>query len=581
MFVFILLIPFLTEAQTIQITEIAPHTLANQPEWFEFSVTGIDLLDMNGWQLSNGKSTKDLSDFTDLITLGDGVTGTDDPLIFKLEGVGYFSFSPSPISLPNGGGTVQILDAEDQILNTINYPEASSSSTKNYEQREVWNWDNDTNILLPQLVRSPAHTTFNHTKDLPNNALPTHPSLFTALINEVSVDHDDTDFIEILLLEGPEKIDLQYFEIKHNGTPLWYFENSFLVQPGDYLVFKVGTPDNGKASDNLFHSNKRDGVSGGSGTVEIIALSGTSQEQTIDTVCWQKKNLSQTESQRVQKFRTLEHWREACVDIGELIPNESIARPIGAGDGNTKSDWFRHFNGSIAAENQKTNKPPTAVIEIQGTKRVVGEISFLVNPTGENSTDPDGPKDLNSYRWTLNGNFLSDEANPASFYLEIAGEYQLRLTVRDQSGAASTVEQLLVGLSPSKRNTNRRSAEAQTAVVEQLIKQTLSDTQVSSTVARDDFFDVYLNRTDWTQTLLKTTSLSLSPEADAKTSSLYETNWKRQINLPKPVRQRLKKNLGLLFSWRESPWPGLAAEWPAVVANDQKFGYFELVYRGF
>jgi hypothetical protein len=518
--------------------------------------------------------------------IGEGVTKTEKALVFTLQETGYFSFSPSPISLPNNGGRLQLLDADNQILSDLTYPKAASRSTKNYEEREMFAWDDDTQSIKTINIRAPQAAGFTHSRGQKNPALPTDSSRFKALINEVSVDHDQTDFIEIFIPSGPDKINLQYTEIKHNGTPLWYFDQPYFVEVGDYLIFKVGTPDTGKAGENRFHSNKREGLSGGSGTVEIIAHSGTSQETWLDVLCWQKSDLSQSESKRVQKFRAAQAWHKACVSIADLIPNESIARPPSGQDRHTSADWFRHFNGSMGDENVTQNQAPTAVITLQGTKRSVATVPFLLNPTGENSTDPDGPKDLKSFHWALNGTFISDQINPPGFYLETVGEHTLTLAVTDHAGAVHTTAQTIVGQNPVRRNTNKGSAEARLAVVQAQLKSMTTLTQKNDAES-NDFFAAYIHRPGWQKALLAYNQAPIKypnykPQVTKEVvSDLYETDWPRHINLPKPVRHRLKKNLGLLFSWRESPWPGLAAEWTGVVEADRNLGYFDLVYRGF
>lgn len=587
LFYFALLCPWLVNAQTVQITEIAPHTLALQPEWFEFRVSGLETIDMTDWHISNGENkSKPFKDFMETLTAGEGATATDNPFIFLSNQTAYFSFSPSPINLPNGGGTLQILAADAKILAELTYPKAKSRSTKDYEEREVWAWNEDFKTLNPVKVRAPEQIGFAHSRGKANPALATPANQFELLINEVSVDHDEDDFIEIYIPSGPKQINLQYTEIKHNGTQIWYFEQPFRVQPESYLIFKVGTPNQGKASEKIFHSNARDGLSGGSGTVEIIHHSGTSLETWGDTLCWQKSEMSETEKKRVQKFIEAKAWQGACVSIADLIPNESIARLLGTQNSHTKAEWFRHFNGSIGEENQTKNHVPQAVITLQGTKKAVAVVPFLLNPTGENSSDPDGTKDLKSFEWKFDNMVISDEVNPAGFYVETLGEHTLSLTVTDQSGASHTANQLIVGLEKGNRNTNHGSVKAQLAVINQILE-TARTNSVEQSKDSPNFWDAYMKRPSWNEALLQSRQeVSTYPNYESPMSpvieaNLYEEGWVRQINLPKPVRKRLKKNLGILFSWRESPWPDLAAEWNAVVEADRKFGYFALVYRGF
>jgi hypothetical protein len=89
--------PSIALAQNVQITEITPHTLAHQPEWFEFRVSGTDTVDMTDWHISNGKNKpKPLADFIETLAAGEGASKTENEFIFDLNQTGYFSFSPSP-----------------------------------------------------------------------------------------------------------------------------------------------------------------------------------------------------------------------------------------------------------------------------------------------------------------------------------------------------------------------------------------------------------------------------------------------------------------------------------------------------
>jgi|GEM_PF-3598590 len=560
-------------AQSLQITEIAPHTLDHQPEWFEFKIDGFDTEAIESWKISNGEGKPKLfSDHAEKLHLG--------------EDESYFYFSPSPLALSNSGGTIQILDAEENILNEVTYPEAKSRSTKSYQQREVWNWDPALQQLTPQLIRAPNTSGYQHSRGMVNKTLPTLPNLFTAIINEVSPDNSDTDFIEIFIVDGPDQINLQYTQIKHNGTVLWHFADTFLVKPGDYLVFKVGTPDNGLSGKNTFHTNARDGLSGGSGTIEIITMANTSLEQRMDTLCWQNKKLSETEQKRVDKFIQNNDWQNQCVEIEDLVENESMARK-NQQDSNESDDFWRHFNGSIGTQNIAQNQPPVAHITIQGSGKTVGVAPFFLNLNAENSTDPDGSHDLSFYEWRLGEEVISNEKNPAGFYVEKIGAFTLTLTVTDQSGAAGHTSQLIIATNQDRDSTTSGSEQAKKVAVQQLIKNTFTINKKEQETGFDSFLTAYLARSDWTEKIMETASKHpLYPNYEKikeplPIKPLYNQNWNRHINLPQPVRQRVKKNLGILFSWRESPWPDLAAEWTAVVKHDQTFECFAGVYLGF
>lgn len=582
---FTLLLPNLTLAQSVQITEIAPHTLAHEGEWFEFKVFGAESIDMSGWQISNGKNTpKKFSDFIENLHPGENANLNGEPLIFDIgENEAYFSFLPSPIGLPNGGGVIQILDETGTVLSEAVFPKTLSRSTKNYEEREILVWNNDTKLFVPQLIRAPYDLNYTHSRGVPNSELPTNTDLYKILINEVSVDHNETDFIELKVETGLDKINLKGTEIKHNGTSLWHFEGDFWVQPNDLIVLKVGTPDTGKVFRNVFHTNKKKGLSGGSGTIEIISNRGTSHEIVADAVCWQKKTLSQTEGKRVNKYVIAQAWSGGCINIESLIPNESLARIIGASDSNTASDWFRHFNGSVGHVNESANQAPQAVITLQGTKKIIATVPFLLNVTGTDSIDPDGKKDIKSFKWFLNEKQFSEKDNPKGFYIESPGEHTLKLEVTDQAGETHQARLKVIGLDGINRNTGAQSSAVKRAVKEAAFKQIIKAEAADQEL---NFLAYFAAKPGWMDALNNEKETLIYPDYKIKTTleperQMYDEKWNRRINLPIPVRQRLKKNLGLLFSWRESPWPGLTKEWSAVVAADRKTGYFEVVYRGF
>jgi len=574
-------------AQTVQITEIAPHTLAQQPEWFEFKVSGVETVDMNNWQISNGSTKPKLfAEQAEKLVPGAGSANSGE-LEFKFESEGYFYFSPSPIGLPNDGGTIQILDGSGKVLNEASYPKTKSRSTKDYEEREVWTWSDDFKQFLPQLVRAPQTAGFEHSRGRPNSQLPTPLNQYSLLINEASPDNDLQDFIELYVAEGPSQINLQYVGLKHNGTTLWQFDDPFLVAPNDYLQFKVGTPEVGITSRQplIINTNAKDGLSAGSGTVELVGMSNTSLEQRLDTVCWQDETLSQTEQNRVEKFVEAQDWQGSCIEIKDLIDNESVARTVGVRDSNTSTDWFRHFNGSAGTINEAKNQPPQAIITVQGSKKTEAAVPFFLNVSGEDSVDPDGKKDLANYEWIFNQKVISNDSNPAGFHVEAVGEFVLQLKVTDQSGATSTAQKIIMGFAPGRQTTSDGSAQAKAQNIETIITQSLTPKNEDKAEV-SSFLNNLLAQEHWTEQIIAAQNSTIYPDYETKTIAkesepLFDPNWKRKVNLPKPVRSRMKKNLGVLFSWREAPWPDLEAEWTAVVAEHRKFEYFGAAYLGF
>lgn len=440
------------EAVEVQITEIQPFKVGTEAEWFEFSVQSEGVVDLSEWKITNGKTTKSISSVREKLVIPQNLailTGSGystDSISILPEVATFFTWTKSPVSLKNSGGIVQILDALGTILSEVIYPKGNSGTRKDYKYSEVFNWDNIEKRIYPIIFRNNGNASFSHTKGFGNKYSPSFSSDFKMVISEISPDRDADkggDFIEFYISQGGEKINLKYLEIKHNGTSLYYFKDDFFVSPGQFLTIWVGKSASGiikRRSPYEIASSKKEGLSAGSGTVELIVFSDTSYEETIDFVCYQDEILSQTEQKRVDK--NTENWKSACIEIKDLISNESMARSNLQLDSDTEGDFFRHFNGTPNGTNIVKNNPPKAVIRVQGSKKTVGNPPFSINLTGEDSTDPDGEKDIASYVWRLNGEIFSSDQNPKLFKVENIGVYTVELTATDHSGSSNVVTQI-------------------------------------------------------------------------------------------------------------------------------------------
>jgi len=540
LFLLILFIPEFVFGQTFQITEISPHKVGILEEWFEFKVAGE--VDLSQYQISNGKSLP-------------------KPIDSALAGeTGYYYFEKSPVSLANDGGVIQILDLAGEVISEMNYPKTKSGSTKNYDWAEIWNANEEASG--PLIYRSDGDPNYIHTRGEINRKLPTDPATYQLLLSEAAPKRDQ-DFLEFVVPSGPEEINLKYTEFKHNGTSLFLLESDLIVSPGNLITLYLGHEFTGLVSNQEIFTDRRSGLSGGSGTVEVIGYSATSLEQTEDFVCWQDKALSKTEQARVDKNILAGHWQGPCYEISDFIENQSLARLDS--DTNTSQDFADHFNGSPGQENLTQNQPPQAIITIQGNGKRVGEPPFYLNVTGENSEDPDGDKDIVSYRWWLNDKLFSEKENPAGQRVELLGEHVLKLQVTDASGAVNEVTENIFVLTGNSAPTSGSSAQFQAVLEEKLLSVSVQKEEPEI----DNFFDPVLKNLDFMETLKNTESVKQNTLVLGTTEEYFP----RRIKLPLIVRQRLKRNLGLIWDWREAKWAAAVGSISdgAIDRNSERF----------
>jgi len=263
------------------------------------------------------------------------------------------------------------------------------------------------------------------------------------LISEVSPKNLEADFIELYVQSGD---DLDGVVVKRKNSPreIFVFDSAFPVSAGDLVVIELREDKTfvylaGESSGIVEPAQK--GLSSGSEALEVVLSDGV----TADFMCWKKGDLSVSVQDEVDD-NIPQNWSEDCVDISNIISNESIARSNLVSDSDTKSDFFRHFNGSMGDVNLPQNSDPEAVITIQGAKRIY---QTSLNFTGEDSTDPDGDHDLESFLWLVNEESCPSEgagwrwkndcndsikSNPYLIYFDDVGVYEICLEVKDYSG---------------------------------------------------------------------------------------------------------------------------------------------------
>lgn len=577
-FLFFLLLLSSVQAQNFQITEISPQKIGEAEEWFEFRVSDTTAIDLSDYQISNTKNAPKLfSDVVDRLIFGAGVKAGETDLSFEIEDMGYFYFSKSPVSLTNSGGEIQILDPTGAVLTTATYPDTKAGKTKDYAWAEIWNWSSDFQSFLP--LRSQSDSP-NHTAGQPADRLPTPPSEFDLILTEASPRWTQTgfEFLEFLVSRGPEVINLKYIEFKHNGTSLFRADTDFLVAPGERIVLYLGTPSTGVTKRHHPYeiwSDARAGLSAGSGTIEVLAYTDTSRETTLDFVCWQNETLSQTEQKRVDKNILAGHWQGACYEVADLIENQSIARQESATDSNTQADFWAHFNGSPGQANQPTNRPPEAVITIQGSGKMVGSPPFSLNVTGTDSHDPDGDTDLQQFTWSLNGEVFSTQPNPANYKITNTGQYELTLVVRDASGAEAMATETIYVSPRISAPSAGDSLEFKAHLAATLLP---AEKGSATTTKTENFFAPVLANQKFMEALFQSVQPPVRyPDYNLPEKVIEEappvTMSPRKIVLPPIVRQRLRKNLGLIWDWREAPWAAAVGSTSdgAIDQNSERF----------
>ena len=628
--------------EKVQISEIAPEKIADEDEWLEFWMESENAVDFENWTLQNHSTQKTFSQSPETFFAGAGaiplagqtveITGTgtyfysgtgysgsgdfftfaEDSMVFLPESESaraWFFWSTSPVSLRNAGTTLSLANEMGETLDEVAYPETKKGTTSGIEYAEIWNRVEDSDEVRPLIFRENAPQNYRHSKGESNFSLPENAENIRLLISEVSVDRTDPqpkiDFIEIFVddIFGADSANLKYLEIKHNGTPLFLAESDFWVQEGDFLLVLLDGNTAGVREESFgfeISTSAKEGLSSGSGTVEVILFSGTSAESTEDFLCWKDEVLSQTESARVEKFRESQNWSGDCVEISELIKNESVARNTANSDSDSAADFFRHFNGSIGAANFSQNENPVAQIDTQGVKRIH---KTSLNFTGENSSDADGSTDIESAIWTVNQDSCppenagwywgsgdcadSEKLNPQRIKFTAIGDFEICLRVEDFSGASDQACDIITvtedGIDPFAIGSGSASGFSRQQLRAALDRELQNESPRANQTARRsaewarsqvsaDFFTDFLNavppnvldRLVAAARAKNSNSDSLNASFSvAATQTLPDENLENEVETPPAVaikkvrkkrdqisgqtRRRVSKNLGVLF----------------------------------
>ncbi len=548
------------------ISEISPTRIAEEDEWIEIVVEKESACNISSLFISNGNQEKPFDEIketmqTKNITVHEDESGNQTLLTSSINGLLWWD--KSPLSLPDNGATISIQEQTNR-KDTVTYPKTKSGTIQGNPYTEIWNRTDNPLLPLIPIRYEPNNTVWNHSKGEENPPSTVKLQKGDILIQEISPKNTNTDFIEIqFTLPFSEPINIQGLAIKHNGTLLFVQETPLFVSTNDIFVLETGSHTTDIQKQNTFYTaqtSKKESLSSGSGTVEIIHMYGTSAEERIDTVCWKKQTLSQSETKRVIQYREAFLWNGECIDIQDMIPNESIARKEKNSPPNQASNFFRHFNGSKGTKNKSQNTPPKAQITLQGGRKIYTK---SLNLTAENSFDPDGDHDLHTYQWEINGkscpNDITDtwrwsdyceieskRSNPKTIYFDAEGLYTIKLTLWDHSGEKDTLEIPIEVTTQIIQKTTRGGGaphifeqSIQKWTQSQMTKKNIDD------VYEKPFFEDFLN--------------ALSPEK----IQILKTMPPSQIIIPTPPKpklfkrdaltqeekNRLRKNTGLIFLW--------------------------------
>ena len=551
-----ILIPCLCFAE-VKITEISPSTIGDEKEWFEFTIASSEDVNLTNWKISNGTTQKLFSDYADRLTLHSGGVLSEELLFTPDEAVAYFSWTQSPLSLPNGGGTVQIVNEDEEVLDEVTYPDTKSGKSGGFPYSEVWNRRDDD--VFPLVYKSDGDAHFRHSKGFENFNMPTFPSEMEIIINEVSL---DGNFVE---LRVSSDANLKYMKLKKKSSPrtVLFQTSDLLVKDGELIVIETD-------------------LSGGSETFEVILYAGTSWEVSEDFVCWKKGDISQSVVSEVEKKIGKGVWSGECLDITDLIENESFARD--GSDTNTKSDFLHHYLGSQGAKNSfpnKENQTPTAKFLVQGGAKIHETSLNLTGFDGTTltSTDPNGSFDIKNYQWMVNekscGEYATDfwewrqtrigektceeestRSNPDRIYFNFEKKeaFTVTLVVEDYSGAAHTFTQSLTK-DPFKVGAGSAPG-AFTSSLKKWIEKELTkaprNAEAKEGEVSDDFFADFLATLDLNNLAPDYSNFStFAPPVEVVQYEPRQRTLFEKTKYSQNQKQKISKNIGFVFL---EPW---------------------------
>ncbi len=550
---------------------------SSNDEWMELFNESEETVSLENWTLTSTDGTPDILLNGEIEPQGFFLLErTDDTTVPGITANQIYTGA-----LGNTGEELVLKDAEGNIVDQTPSGEWPAGTSEPDRRSMIWG-DNEWHTFDGEanedgIFGSPGE------ENEPSEPSEPPPEPIVMRINEIAPYRiDGIDFIEIHIESAPNDAVLPTWNVKHNGTEL-FIGGGENVQGGDLITLflrseKISdnpdrwfntTNSNDISTQKTWESSTKNGLNKSSGTIELNVRNEEDEMQNEDFVCWAAGELSETEQNRVNNHP--DDWSGDCVDVESLIKNESIARPVGATDTNTKNDFFRHFNGSPELENEPQNAPPIPKILVQGGRRIYETSLNLTGLEDENVTiDPDGMHDLKSWKWEIDGtscgnyetNFWewgnvrngtktceeeSTRDNPGVIYFHFGAKekFVATLTVEDYSGAqASTTINLTrdpFGLGSSTSAFDTSVKKWLTNILEKETPETEKNIAHDDQKVGNDFFDEFLSRVD-VQKLNPRHQWKHPPLPPLPT--LPKTMRDR---IPESVRTKVAKNLGYIF----------------------------------
>lgn len=586
---------------SVKITEIAPVSIG-EPEWFEVEVLADAAVDFTEWKIRKGTQEVDFSSLqitnegiplagqsvalpeTGLVKSeqrnGSDFTFAENAFVFLPDDEKKtlrFIGNPSPIGLPDDGGTLEIVNEKDEGVATATWEKTKSGTKNGFLWGEIWNWDEMKYWPWRSIENNPTHT-----RGIENKIAPAFPEELEIRIDEVATNRvEGEDFVEILVQNIPNETPLPPWNIKHNGTELFSGGGEMVKSDERITLFLKSeqtqeepvrwrniTYSPSISTETVWESSSKNGLNKTSGTLELNIWTGTSWEQTADFLCWAHDELSEIEQKRLESHA--QNWNGSCFK-SDILPNESLARPLASIDTNSATDFFRHFNGSPQQKNMPQNNVPIPKILIQGGKKVYETSLNLTGLDGEKATtDPDGIHDIQSWKWKIGetscGDYETDHwewsatrkeiktcdeesrnPNPGMIYFDFNAqeEFAATLTVEDFSGATETTT---VKLTRDPFRIGGSGGNVFNAPLKKWIEKEFEKTitgekhtkQIGNYAhGNDDFFDEFLAQFDATLIDPHTFQPIIPPQTELE---LFARN-----RMSLQTRARAEKNIGIVF----------------------------------
>lgn len=439
---------------SITVLKAAPTSLGTTKEWFSLYIQSNSAIDLTDWSIRRGSHSKKISDILHHIhwneshfpdgnltsKLLDYIQYPADRFIlfprknnsneaWLYEGVIYLS--PSPITLPDSGGIIEILDDQNEVVSSFVYPKTKKGTRSGQKYAEIWHQD-PSGEIFPLLTWESDDIPILQKNFVKHR--PTLPENLSIKISEISLNGgDQSDFIELYVAETPsEGANVRDLQVTQNGTEVLGIKEDLVVQTGDFIIIKFGDKSlNLKQSNqtHIFTGTGKQSLADSNGTLTVKLWSKTSWEIIEDFWCWKKPNTSPSNamigrinkagSEQANCFGTQKSTTERMSWAKDFL--NPVQSPS-----DQEHEIKKHYLGSPGQINywpNPINIRPKAYIQVQSIT------NQTININGDNSYDYNGNYDIKSVDWTLltenildrreeRKELLSYKLNPSTFHLD-------------------------------------------------------------------------------------------------------------------------------------------------------------------